>query len=427
LFHTFFPKPKLLLLSAIVWGAIVIAFWYGYWKWFGAHLGFPPMDEENKPVGLSYFITPDARWYYSYFIVTLVAFCTFWQFYGRQCEWRGWSIWGTAFILLIINFNVDVSLALNRWRRPFYDLVQQALSKPHVSTVKPSEFYDLILVFFQIASVYIVVITILLFFISHYVFRWRTAMSNYYTSLWPRVRHIEGASQRVQEDTRDFANYLEDLGTSFINSFMTLIAFLPLLYQLEAYVKEWPFVGEVWHPLILASILWSVFGTLLLWLFGIRLPGLEFQNQRVEAAFRKELVYGEDHHDRAQPPTVRELYSNVRRSYFRLYANYLYFNVARYLYIQTDAIFISFLLVPSLSAAVFTFGIMQQITSAFGEVSNSFQYLINSWTDIIKLISVQKRLKAFEAQIRDEPLPSLDQKFIEAQQSDVDPDATGTV
>ena len=31
---------------------------------------------------------------------------------------------------------------------------------------------------------------------------------------------------------------------------------------------------------------------------------LEFKNQRVEAAYRKELVYGEDHADRAQPPTI---------------------------------------------------------------------------------------------------------------------------
>ena len=37
---------------------------------------------------------------------------------------------------------------------------------------------------------------------------------------------------------------------------------------------------------------------------GIKLPGLEFNNQKVEAAYRKELVYGEDHDDRASPPSV---------------------------------------------------------------------------------------------------------------------------
>ena len=64
---------------------------------------------------------------------------------------------------------------------------------------------------------------------------------------------------------------------------------------------------------------------------GLKLPGLQFRNQRVEAAYRKELVYGEDHADRAQPPTVAELFANVRHNYFRLYFHYIYFNVVRYL------------------------------------------------------------------------------------------------
>lgn len=49
---------------------------------------------------------------------------------------------------------------------------------------------------------------------------------------------------------------------------------------------------------------------------GSKLPGLEFNNQKVEAAYRKELVYGEDHADRAQPATLVELFSRVRKNYF---------------------------------------------------------------------------------------------------------------
>ena len=55
-----------------------------------------------------------------------------------------------------------------------------------------------------------------------------------------------------------------------------------------------------------------IFGTGLLAIVGIKLPGLEFKNQRVEAAFRKELVYGEDDTSRAQPPTLKELFADVR-------------------------------------------------------------------------------------------------------------------
>ena len=132
---------------------------------------------------------------------------------------------------------------------------------------------------------------------------------------------------------------MEGLGVNFIDSVMTLIAFLPLLAALSAHVTELPLVGAIPYPLVVAAVAWSIFGTVLLAVVGIKLPGLEFRNQRVEAAYRKELVYGEDDADRAQPPTLRELFGNVRKNYFTLYFHYVYFNVVRYLYLQTDAIF----------------------------------------------------------------------------------------
>ena len=113
--------------------------------------------------------------------------------------------------------------------------------------------------------------------------------------LLARLRHIEGASQRVQEDTMRFSTTMEGLGVSLIDSAMTLIAFLPLLAALSTHVKVLPLVGEVPYSLVVAAVTWSIFGTVLLMVAGIKLPGLEFKNQRVEAAYRKELVYGEDH------------------------------------------------------------------------------------------------------------------------------------
>ena len=211
-----------------------------------------------------------------------------------------------------------------------------------------------------------------------------------------------------------FASTVEGLGIRLVDSFMTLIAFLPVLHALSSSVKELPVVGSIPYPLVTAAIFWSIFGTVMLAIVGVKLPGLEFRNQRVEAAYRKELVYGEDHADRAQPPTVRELFDNVRKNYFRLYFHYMYFNVARYFYLQTDNIFPLFLLVPSVVAATITFGLMQQIQGAFAQVTSSFQYLVNSWPTVIELISIYKRLKAFEAAMDDRPLPSIDEEFIAA-------------
>mgnify|MGYP006198370655 CR=1 FL=1 len=104
----------------------------------------------------------------------------------------------------------------------------------------------------------------------------------------------------------------EGLGVSLIDSVMTLVAFLPVLLRLSGSVKELPFIGEVPHALVVVAVLWSAFGTAFLAIVGIKLPGLEFRNQRVEAAYRKELVYGEDHPERAEPRTVRELFAAVQ-------------------------------------------------------------------------------------------------------------------
>jgi peptide/bleomycin uptake transporter len=59
-----------------------------------------------------------------------------------------------------------------------------------------------------------------------------------------------------------------------------------------------------------------------------------------------------------------------------------------------------------------TLGVMQQIIRAFGRVESSFQYLVNSWTTIVELISIYKRLKAFEATLDNEPLSGIEHEVM---------------
>ena len=171
---------------------------------------------------------------------------------------------------------------------------------------------------------------------------------------------------------------------------------------------------------MIAALVWSLFGTVLLAVAGIKLPGMEFRNQRVEAAYRKELVYGEDDPNRASPPALAELFENVRRTYFRYYFHYAYFNVFRAGFGQADAIFSSVILIPTIAAGRITLGIWQQISTAFGQVSSSFQYLVSAWPQIVELISIYKRLRAFEATLDGAPLPDIDQRYL-ARQGAEDP------
>ncbi|PZQ99692.1 MAG: peptide antibiotic transporter SbmA [Cereibacter sphaeroides] len=404
MFKSFFPRPKLLLITTLVWVTLAVAIWYTVGEDFGARFGMPSADPNAPPVlGLGHFVTPDFLWFYIYCGAFLFVFSAAW-FILSPHPYQWWSITGTALILFSTYYSVQVSVALNNWRGPFFDDVQNALSGS--GEVTAAQLYGLLLIFAKIALMWVAVYVATRFFVSHYVFRWRQAMNDYYMSRWPEVRKIEGASQRVQEDTMRFATIMEDLGVSVVDSLMTLFAFLPVLAALSAHVSELPVVGSIAQPLLWASVAWSAFGTLLLAIAGIKLPGLNFRNQRVEAAYRKELVYGEDDAARAEPMTVRELFGQVRKNYFRLYFHYAYFNIFRGLYLQTDNIFAYLILIPTIAAGKITFGILQQILTAFGQVSGSFQYLVNSWSTIIELLSIRKRLVAFEAAF--EGLPQAD-------------------
>ena len=400
MFVSFFPRPKIFFWSALLWTALCMAVWYG----FAGQLFQAP----ERVGGLATFVTPAALWYDAYYWICVTIFAAFWMWFAPH-PWAGWSIFGSALILFASYFQVQISVAINiEWRGPFYNLIQNAVSKP--GSVTRPELYDGALLFFNFATVYVMVSVVNAFFISHYIFRWRTAMNNYYVANWPRLRTIEGASQRVQEDTMRFATTMESLGVSLVRAMLTLVAFLPLLVTLSGKITELPLIGPVPYSLVIVAVVWSLFGTGLLALVGIRLPGLEFFNQRVEAAYRKELVLGEDDPARADPPTLSELFAAVRANYFRLYLNFLYFNVGRYFYGQTDVIVPYIILTPTLAAGAITLGVMQQINNAFSEVRSSFQYLVTSWSTIVELISIYKRLLAFEATIHDEPLPSIEAK-----------------
>lgn len=410
MFKSFFPNPPLFFLSVFLFSAAACGIWYGFNQEMADFIGLD-ISNTQPVIGLGHFVTNSFLLFYGFYFICTALFAGFW-FKMSPHKWQWWSIVGSSAILFSTYYSVQVSVAINNWRRPFFDLVQSLLKPIDGSAAEQTneaalstatgQLFDLIMLFAEIAFLAIIIFVTTKFLVSHFIFRWRTAMNEYYTQNWAQLRNVEGASQRIQEDTMRFATIMEDLGVSLIEAVMTLFAFLPVLWVLSEYISELPIVGEIAHPLFYAALFWSIFGTGVLALVGIKLPGLQFNNQKVEAAFRKELVYGEDSEHRAQPLKLNELFTNVRKNYFRLYFHYMYFNVARSLYLQADNIFVFILLVPTIAVGAITFGILQQILTAFGQVSNSFQYLVNSWTIIVELLSVRKRLKQFES-VLDQP------------------------
>ena len=313
---------------------------------------------------------------------------------------RKWALWawlGSAAILSSLWIQVQIDVKINEWFGQFYDMIQKALGEPNAITI--TEYWASLITFIGLAAVYVAIAVVVAYFTAHFLFRWRTAMVEWYHSVYDKARTIEGAAQRVQEDTIKFTRIMEGLGTSFIEAIMVLVQFVPILLGLSVGIPIF-FFGDWQYGLVTGALVWSIGGTLFLVALGwvLRLVGVEYDLQKKEAAYRKMLVIAEDD-ETVRPKTIDELFADVRSIHFTSYLRYLYFNIGRVAYLQANVLSAYVFLAPAIVAGAVTLGVMQQIIRAFGRVEGSMQYLLKAWPTIIELMSVYKRLREFEKQI----------------------------
>jgi len=322
---------------------------------------------------------------------------------------RKWFLWGwlgSAIILSSLWIQVKIDVKINEWFGEFYDMIQKALGAPNSITI--TEYWASLLSFITLAGIYVAVYVVVSFFTQHFLFRWRTAMVEWYHSVYEQARKIEGASQRVQEDTIRFSRIMEGLGTALIESIMILIQFIPILLGLSFGIPIF-FFGDWQYGLITGALLWTIGGTVFLIGLGwiLRLVGVEYDIQKKEAAYRKILVIAEDDGS-VRPKKIEEFFDDVRKIHFLSFLRYLYFNIGRIAYLQANVLSAYVFLAPAIVAGVMTLGVMQQIIRAFGRVEGSLQYLLKAWPTIIELASVYRRLREFEKKIKINEIESLE-------------------
>ncbi len=314
-------------------------------------------------------------------------------------KWVLWAWFGSALILSSLWVQVKIDVEINEWFGEFYDMIQKALATPNAITIE--EYWASLFSFIYLAGIYVAIAVLVSYFTAHYLFRWRASMVEWYHAVYDRARAIEGAAQRVQEDTIKFSRIMEQLGTSLIEAIMVLVQFIPILFGLSMGIPIF-FFGDWQYGLLTGALVWSIGGTLFLiglgWL--LRLVGIEYDLQKKEAAYRKILVIAEDD-ETVRPKTIGELFEDVRGIHYLSYLRYLYFNIGRIAYLQANVLSAYVLLAPAIVAGVVTLGVMQQIIRAFGRVEGSMQYLLKAWPTIIELLSVYKRLREFERRIHE--------------------------
>ena len=261
------------------------------------------------------------------------------SFYKSK-KWAVWAYGGAAALIASLWLQVQMSVAINTWYGGFYNLLQNAKDYYDKPQEGITQLYDQLISidyvtnglvgdpsFTVIAFPYVALAVFTGWFTRIYGLRWREAITFSYIPRWRNVEEdIEGSSQRIQEDCNRWARLIESLGLQIIRAVMTLIAFLPILWDFSSKIDIEPF-KSIEGSLVWGALLVSLGGLVISWFVGWKLPGLEYNNQRVEAAFRKDLVLGEDDKaNYAQSDTLAELFLGIKFNYHRLYLHYGYFD-----------------------------------------------------------------------------------------------------
>jgi peptide/bleomycin uptake transporter len=328
----------------------------------------------------------------------------------RSKEWALWAWGGGSLLAISLWVQVQITVAINKWYGGFYNLLQTSAEYKDKSAEGIALFYDKLISisywtngfegdpsFTVLAFPYVILAVLTGWFTRIYGLRWRQAMTFMYIPRWRTVEEeIEGASQRIQEDCNRFARIVESLGLQVVRAVMTLVAFIPVLWGLSEHV-DIPFFSDIPGSLVWTALVVSVGGIVISWFVGWKLPGLEYNNQKVEAAFRKDLVLGEDDKaNYAQPETLWSLFTGIRFNYQRLYLHYGYFDTWMITYDQFMVIVPYLIMGPGLFTGAIMLGVLVQVSNAFSKVHGGFALFLHNWTTITELRSIWKRLHEFE-------------------------------
>jgi len=308
-------------------------------------------------------------------------------------------------------YNVQILVTYNEWNREWYDSIQNLDEERfwflfwnidiarmwdflwRVENVMPS--------FAEILIVYVPLATYAIWQRQRYVFHWREANTHFYLERWERsTQTIEGASQRLQEDLMMFGKTLQSLFIGFFNAVLILFAFIPVLWNLSEGLPIWN--GQIIPGfLVWAVLIISIGGTVISFLLGYPLPGLEYKNQVVEARFRKKLVHSEDDVNHRLTQDLFPMFAAVKRNYYRLFNYYMGFGLWQTAFGLLVGNMAIILLADSYFAQLITFGVLIQVVQAFGRVENSLTFFIDRWTTIVEFQSVVRRLREFNKVLDD--------------------------
>lgn len=305
---------------------------------------------------------------------------------------------------------VGLTVLVNHWNNTFYNALQDR---------NWDVFVDQLLYFCGLATAYIVLRVYQLYLNQWLQIRWRRWMTESYVGHWLQgSRHYrmqlqgdaaDNPDQRIAEDIQLFIARALRIGLGLLNSIVTLMSFVIILWglsnaaPLQLFGVTWGIPGY----LVWAALIYSVFGTLFTHLIGRPLIRLLFEQQRYEADFRFNLVRVREHSEQiallggeaAEAERLSGRFSHVVKNWLGIMSRQKKLTFFTAGYDQASVVFPYIMVAPAYFAGQVQLGALMQTASAFGSVQGAMSFFVTAYSELAEFGAVIRRLTGFDAAI----------------------------
>lgn len=231
------------------------------------------------------------------------------EFFCQKSARTAWAWAGLVLYLSHAVYRSFVKYRINNWYANFYDVLQSGVAEAASGDQYSGDPEDAGPMRQMRQRVWLLLVDFVLIVLPNlaihplskmarnfWTFSWRTALVRAYLERWKTssaFSAVEGAAQRVHEDTRLFASGIGGIVMLAIDAVVTLLTFVPILHGLGHTIlppgQSAEDMQQSW--LVSAVLVAAVVGTAVTVLIGRRLVFYEIALQRVESTFRTLLVW----------------------------------------------------------------------------------------------------------------------------------------
>jgi len=329
-------------------------------------------------------------------------------YFRSEDKWAGWG-------LLIAVIAIELALVgndvlINQWRNRFYNALQ---GKDWAGFVQE------MWIFCLLAAISVGLGVYQLYLNQWLQIRWRNWMTRQYLGQWlDNANHyrmqLEGdpadnPDQRISDDVQMFVQLTLQIGVGLLSSIVSLASFVIILWGLSAAAPLLLFNGEYSIPgyLVWGALVYAIFGTILTQWIGSPLVNLDFNQQRLEADFRFNLVRVRENSEQiallegggAERERLSRRFSRIVGNWYAIMSRTKRLTAFTQTYAQAAVVFPFALATPAYFADKIQLGALMQISEAFGKVQDALSFFVSVYRTMAQWRAVVARLDGFEMSI----------------------------